>query len=99
MHHAGRVIERLVVDDEARMRGGLEHLDELAERDVLLHRDDVGARHHDVLDPPLAQAQDVFEHRALVGREAGPTASPSSTTSRSERIDIGSSRKPRAAAA
>ena len=71
VHHAGRIVERLPVDDEARMRRGLEHLDEIAERDVLLHRDYVGARHHHVGDPPLAQAQDVLEHRAFFRREAG----------------------------
>jgi hypothetical protein len=66
-----RVVERLLVDDEARMRRGLEHLHQLAQRDVLLHRDDVGARYHDVGDPPLAQCQDVLEHRAFFRREAG----------------------------
>ena len=55
MNHADRVVERVVIDDEPRMAGILEHLQELAERNVLLHGDDVGARHHDVLDPPLAQ--------------------------------------------
>ena len=53
------------------MAGALEHLDQLAERDVLLHRDDVGARHHDVVDPAPAQRQDVGEHGALLRREAG----------------------------
>ena len=41
------------------MAGAFEHLDQFAERDILLHRDDVGARHHDVVDPALAQRQDV----------------------------------------
>ncbi len=39
--------------------------------DVLLHRDDVGARHHDVADSALAQTQDVLEHPAFFRREAG----------------------------
>jgi hypothetical protein len=33
------------------MAGVLEHLQQFAKRDVLLHRDDIAARHHDVLDP------------------------------------------------
>ena len=53
------------------MRGVLEHLHQFAERDVLLHGDDVGARHHDVVDPALAQRQDVLEHGALFRRDAG----------------------------
>ena len=71
VHHADRIVERVVVDDEPRMAGALEHLHQFAERDVLLHRDDVGARHHDVVDPALAQRQDVLEHGALFRREAG----------------------------
>ena len=52
------------------MRGAFEHAQQFAERDVLLHRDDVGARHHDVVDAALAQPEDVLEHPALVRREA-----------------------------
>ena len=71
MHHADRIVERVVVDDEPRMPGLLEHLHQLAERDVLLHGDDVAARHHDVLDPAPAQRQDVLDHGALFRRDAG----------------------------
>ena len=71
VHHPDRIIEGVVVDDEARMGGVLEDVEEVAEGDVLLDRDDVGARHHDVVDPALAQAQDILEHPALVRREAG----------------------------
>ena len=70
VHHADRIVERLVVGDEARMAGAFEHLDQFAERDVALHRDDVGARHHDVVDPAPAQRQDVGQHDALLRREA-----------------------------
>ena len=59
MDHADGIVERLVVDDEPRMAGIGEHLQQLAERDVALHGDDVGTRHHDIRDPPLAQRQDV----------------------------------------
>ena len=37
----------------------------------LLHRDDVGAMHHDVGDAALVQAEDVAQHGALDRREAG----------------------------
>ncbi len=40
-------------------------------RDVLLHRDDVGARHHDAVDPAFAQAENVLEHRRFGRRETG----------------------------
>ena len=71
VHHADRIVERVVIDDEARMAGALEHAHQFAERDVLLHVDDVGARHHDVADAALAQAEDVLEHPAFFRREAG----------------------------
>jgi hypothetical protein len=71
VHHADGLVERVVVDDEAGMGRVLEHLDELAERNVLLNRDDIGPRHHEVVEPALAQAQNVLEHPAFVGREAG----------------------------
>ncbi len=40
------VVERFVVDHEPRMRRALEQAHELAERNIPLHRDDVGAVHH-----------------------------------------------------
>ena len=69
--HADGVVEHLVIDHQPRMAGAGEHLHELAERDLLLDRDDVGARHHDVHHPPLAQAEDVLQHDAFFGRETG----------------------------
>ena len=69
--HADGIVEHLVVDHQPRMAGAGEHLHELAERDLLLDRDDVGARHHDVHDPPLAQAEDVLQHDAFFRRETG----------------------------
>src|SRR6266852_3963877 len=70
VNHADGVVEGLVVDDHPRMAGALEYLHQLAEHDVLPHRDDIGARHHDVDDPPLAQPEDIPEHRAFGRREA-----------------------------
>ena len=63
------IVERLGIDRHARMAGLLEQVQQVAERGVDLDRLDVGARHHDVLDAHFAQAQDVVEHRPLVGRE------------------------------
>ena len=70
VHHADRIVERVVIDHQARMAGALEHAQQFAERDVLLHVDDVRARDHDVADAALAQAQDILEHAAFVRREA-----------------------------
>jgi hypothetical protein len=36
------------------MAGALEHSHQFADPDVLLHGDDIGARHHDVADPAFA---------------------------------------------
>ena len=71
MNHPGGVVERVVKDDEPRMTAAGEDVDERFERNVLLHGDDVGARHHDALDPAFAQREDVLEHRGFFGREAG----------------------------
>ena len=71
MDDADGIVERLVVDHEARMACALETAHQFAEWDVALHRDDVGAMHHDVGDTALMQAEDVAQHGALDGREAG----------------------------
>ena len=46
-----------------------EHAHQLVDGDGVLHRDDVGARHHDVLDRELAEAEDIAEHGALLRAE------------------------------
>ena len=69
VHHADRIVERVVVDHQARMAGALEHLHQFAERDVLLHGDDVGARHHDVPDPALAQPRMFLSMRLSSGEK------------------------------
>src|SRR6266536_6143680 len=53
------------------MAGTLEHLHELAQRDVPLHADNVGARHHHIDYAALAQSKDVLEHGAFGRRESG----------------------------
>src|ERR671930_1430400 len=52
------------------MAGALEHLHKLAQRDVPLHADNVGARHHYIHDAALAQSKDVLEHGAFGRRES-----------------------------
>ena len=52
------------------MAGNFENLDQIAKRDVLLHGDNIGARHHDALDPRLAQPENIFQHRRFFGRKA-----------------------------
>ena len=71
MDEADRIVEGLAKDRHARMAGLEEARQQLAEADVDLDGLDVGARHHDVVDAHIAQAQDVGEHRPLFRREAG----------------------------
>jgi hypothetical protein len=71
MDHAGRVIERVVIDHEPGMGGDFEHANQLADRNILLHGDDVGARHHDALDAAFAQPQNILQHGRFFRREAG----------------------------
>ena len=58
VHHAHRIIERVVIDHEPRMGGAFEHAHQFTELDVLLHRDDVRARNHHVADPALAKRRE-----------------------------------------
>ena len=51
------------------MAGGAEQVEQFAERRVGRDRDDVGARHHDVVDADAVEAEHVLEHRPLLGRE------------------------------
>ncbi len=53
------------------MPGIAENGQNLVQRGVARHRDDVGARDHDVADPALAQAENVGQHRPLLGAEIG----------------------------
>ena len=55
-------------------------------RNVLLHGDDVGARHHDAFDPAFAQAEDILEHRGFGGEKPDSGCSAVSTSSRSARV-------------
>ena len=67
--HAARIVERLVIDRQARVAGGAEAIEHFPQRRVERKRDDVGARHHHVLDPHVVQREHVFEDGALLGSE------------------------------
>jgi hypothetical protein len=69
--HAGRIVEGVVIDHEPGMGRVFEHAHQFADGDLLLHGDDVGARHHDALDPEFAQPKDILEHNGFFRREAG----------------------------
>ena len=71
MHDADRVIERFLIDHEPRMTRALKYLQEFAERDLVRHRDNVGARHHHVLDALFAQPENILEQRSLGQGEIG----------------------------
>ena len=66
MNHPARIVERLVIDREARVFGLAEHAHQLIDGDAVVDGNDVGARHHDVLDGELAEAEDAAEHAALL---------------------------------
>ena len=66
MDHAARIVERLVIDRQPRMLGLAEHAHQLVDGERVVDGDDVGARHHHVLDRELAEAQDAPEHAALL---------------------------------
>ena len=51
------------------MPGRPEQRQDLGQRHVRGDRDDVGARHHDVADPELVEAQHVLEHQPLARRQ------------------------------
>src|SRR5215470_2208975 len=55
------------------MRGALENAHQFADVDVLLDRNDIRARNHDVAHPAFTQPEDVLEHPAFFRREAGFT--------------------------
>ena len=69
MDHAPGVVERFVVDRQARVARGAETIEHLAQRRIERERDDVGARHHHVLDPDVVKGENVLEDRALLRRE------------------------------
>ncbi len=69
--HAARIIERLAEQRNARNAGLAERAQQLGQRVALFERDDVGARHHDVVDARAAEAQQPAQHLALFVGECG----------------------------
>ena len=74
VHHAARIVERLAKERQARDAGGVERLQQLPDRLVLVDGDDVGARHHHVDDAQRAEAEDAQQHLPLLGREGAAVA-------------------------
>ena len=72
--HATRVVERVLINRQARVPGGAEQVQHFPQRRVERERDDVGARDHDIGDPDIVQGQNVLEDRAFLGREFGAVA-------------------------
>jgi hypothetical protein len=71
MHHADRFIQRLAIDNEPRMAGLGEGLQQLADRRRLLDRDHFGTRDHHVGNPPFAKREHVLQHGLFGRREFG----------------------------
>ena len=71
MHHADRIVERVVSGHQARMSGVLEHLDQFTERNFLLHGDDVAARQQASSIRRPRSARMLLDHGALFRRDAG----------------------------
>src|SRR4029078_8505195 len=55
------------------MRGAFENAHQFADVDVLLDRNDIRARNHDIAHPTFTQPENVLEHPAFFRREAGFT--------------------------
>jgi hypothetical protein len=54
------MVRTILVCDSGRVGGLLEHIDEFAERNVLLHGNDIGSRHHYFVYTAPAQLQDIL---------------------------------------
>ena len=59
MHHAAGVVERLPMHRQPRMAGRAEQGEDFAQWRIDSERDDVGARHHDVGDSDIMQAEHI----------------------------------------
>ena len=69
MHHAQNVIQIVPVDRQARMAFAFHDVDDVVERRGDVDRHDICARHHDVVDPELAELEQVDQHGALGGAQ------------------------------
>ena len=69
--HAQHVVEMVAIDHQPGMLRALHGRDHLAQAAVDRHALDVGARHHDVVDPQLAEAQRVADQLAPLLAEGG----------------------------
>ncbi|QYU68432.1 heme ABC transporter permease CcmC [Leptolyngbya sp. 15MV] len=70
VHHADDLIEVAAIHRQPAVPLPLDQPDRLIEREILLDRDDVGARHHHVIRGLVAQPQHIAEQDALMRIEA-----------------------------
>ena len=71
MDHAARIIQGLAEERDARNAGLAECAQQLRQAVALLEGDNVGAGHHDVIDPRAAEAQQPAQHLPLFIRKCG----------------------------
>ena len=67
--HAARVVQRFGIDRQSGVAGRAKDGENFVQCCVDADGDDVGARHHDVVDAQFVQRQHVLEQQALLWRE------------------------------
>jgi hypothetical protein len=85
MDQADDVVQRVLICGQAAPSAFDERVERVAEIGVGLHGDNVGPRHHHLVDAPGAQVEDRADHLALLGLDdalfagIGTAGSPDST--------------------
>jgi hypothetical protein len=67
--HAARIIERFAMHWQARVAGGAKQRQHFAERSVDPQSNNVGARHHHILDPHIVQAENIGQNSPFLRGE------------------------------
>ena len=71
MYHTDDIIKAVAIDRQTRMPNPRHQFNHFGQGGTLGHGDNVGTRHHDVLDPRLAELEQVEQHHALFLVESG----------------------------
>jgi hypothetical protein len=66
VHHAQRIIQSFAINRKPRMLRVAEQRHETGERHLLLDRNDIGARNHDIGNQQLAEFEQVAEHQTFL---------------------------------
>ncbi len=66
MDHAAWIVERFLIDRQARMAGGAKTIKHLAQWRIERKRDNVRPRHHHILDPYVMKREHVLEDGPLL---------------------------------